>query len=190
MRSDHRRWVISGGIGSGKSAVRRLLDEFGFHTVDADSVGHEVLAEGGDAAREVARRWPQVLGEDGIDRAELAAIVFSDHMELGELQRITHPHIFGAIAARIQGIPDPVAVEIPLIEHGLEGEWMRIIVDCRDELRISRLVKRGMEKEEALRRMSAQPPRCQWLAEADVVIPNHDGQEDLRTAVDRLLSQL
>lgn len=190
MRLDHGRWIVSGGIGCGKSAVRRLLDEAGFHTVDADSVGHEVLAEGGPAVREVARRWPQVVTPDGIDRGELAAIVFTDTDALHELERITHPHIFGRISERVQGIPDPVAVEVPLLHHGLDGEWKRIVVDSEDDVRLSRLINRGMAREDALRRMSSQPKRREWLAWADLVIPNHGSEDDLRSTVGRLLSEL
>lgn len=190
VRVDHGRWVVSGGIGCGKSAVRRLLDEAGFHTIDADSVGHEVLAEGGPAAREVARRWPQVVGPGGIDRAELAAIVFADSAALEDLEGITHPHIFGRIQARVQGIPDRVAIEIPLLDHELEGEWARVIVDCDDDVRLSRLTERGMEEDDAMRRMAAQPNRSAWLSRADVVIPNHGDIDELRSTVGRLLAGL
>lgn len=182
------RWVISGGIGSGKSAVRRLLDERDFFTVDADSVGHEVLARNGPAYRGVAARWPEVVDDDGeIDRSELGRIVFSDGGALAELERLTHPHIFGTITDRVQEIPDPVAVEIPLLKHGLGEDWSRLVVDCPDDIRLRRLIGRGMPGADAEARMAAQPSRGQWLAIADVVVPNHGDLDDLRAVVARWL---
>ena len=182
------RWVISGGIGSGKSAVRRLLDERGFFTVDADSVGHEVLRVGGPAYKEVAATWPDAVDSDGaIDRSELGRIVFSDVRALDELERLTHPHIFGMIIERVQGIPDPVAVEIPLLEHGLGENWSRLIVDCADDIRLGRLIEKGLPEADARARMAAQPSRGQWLAIADIVVPNHTDFDALRSAVARWL---
>lgn len=185
---DRLQWVISGGIGSGKSAVRRLLEEAGFFTVDADSVGHEVLRAGEPAFRSVAERWPDVVDEDTIDRAALGQIVFADQVELAELEKITHPHIFGRIRDRIQGIPDPVAVEIPLLEHRLGSDWDRLIVDSANEVRLQRLVDRGMSEDDARARMASQPGRQEWLARADIVLPNHGSLEALGGAVEVLLS--
>lgn len=178
---------MTGGIGSGKSVVRRLLEDRGFFTIDADSVGHEVLARNGPAFSKVAERWPEVAEEGEIDRAHLASIVFSDPGALAELEDITHPHIFGMIRSRVQGIPDPVAVEIPLIEHGLGEDWRRLVVDCDDDIRASRLAERGMTREDVEARMAAQPNRGRWLSMADAVVPNNDDLAALEGAVERLV---
>ena len=182
------KWVVSGGIGSGKSALRRLLEAHGFFTVDADSVGHEVLARAGPAFREVARRWPDVVVNGEIDRSELAEIVFADESSLRELEEITHPHIFGMIETRIQGIPDPLAVEIPLLESPFVDGWQRLIVDCTDEIRLERLVARGMSADDARSRMQAQPSRREWLSRADLVVPNHGDLGELEAALQLLLA--
>ncbi|MGH8949214.1 MAG: dephospho-CoA kinase, partial [Acidimicrobiia bacterium] len=89
MSSSDGRWLITGGIGSGKSEVRRLLAERGIRTVDADAVGHAVLA--GEGLSPVADRWPDVVLEGQIDRKALARIVFADAGELRALEAITHP---------------------------------------------------------------------------------------------------
>ncbi len=188
MSQYERRLIVSGGIGSGKSAVRRVLDELGFFTVDADSVGHEVLAEGGPAFREVSRRWPDVLTADRIDRAELARVVFADPEELEALEQITHPYIFGMIERRIQGIPDPVAVEIPLLDHRLGDFWRRLIVDCEDRIRIDRLLAKGWTEEDARARIDVQPSRAEWLSVADMVVPNHGTIAEMRSTVLSLVS--
>lgn len=189
MSNGEPRWVISGGIGSGKSVVRRLLDDMGFFTIDADSVGHEVLATGGLAYAEVTARWPEAVDEAGeIDRSSLASLVFDDPDQLAELESITHPHIFGIISQRVQGIPDPVAVEIPLLDHRLENHWGRVIVDSDSEERISRMVGRGMPPDDAKARMASQPSRGQWLAVADIVVPNHGDMTQLRSAVSQVVA--
>lgn len=182
--------MISGGIGGGKSAVRRLLEEHGFFTVDADAVGHEVIAVGGTAFPHVARRWPEVVEDGAINRSELGRIVFSDSEALRELEQITHPHIFGTIQQRVQGIRDPVAVEVPLLHHRLGDGWSRVIVDCVDEQRMARLKAKGMSPEDASARMSSQPSRQEWLSVADVVIPNHDDQQSLAQSVDEFVVAL
>jgi dephospho-CoA kinase len=155
-------------------------------TVDSDAIGHDVLAPGGAAFGAVASRWPMVVSDGVIDRGELGGIVFSDPSELEALEAMTHPHIFGTIATRVEGIDGPVVVEIPLLHEAPPGDWRRIVVDCDDDLRRERLVARGMTETEAKTRMAAQASRAEWLAVADLVIPNHTGLQPLSEAVDRV----
>jgi len=182
----HSHWLVSGGIGSGKSVVRRVLAQANWHVVDADSVGHGVLDPQGPAFREVATRWPGVVVDGRVDRSALGRIVFADAGELDALEQITHPHIFGRIRNDIQGIDAPVAVEIPLLRNPFGSEWRRIVVDSSDEERLARLEGRGMSEEAALVRMRAQPSRSEWLAEADLVIPNHGSVGELEETVLRI----
>lgn len=190
MINGQRHWVISGGIGSGKSAVRRLFADNGFATIDADSVGHEVLRSHGPAFAAVAARWPAVVVDGEIDRSALADSVFADQDELRELERITHPHIFGMIRDRVEKIDGVVFVEIPLLEHGLGSPWRRLVVDCADHIRLDRLVGKGMEESDARSRMAAQPTRGEWLASADVVVPNHRDLGHLESTVQEITSRL
>ena len=177
-----RRWLLTGGIGSGKSEVRKLLAERGIRTIDADAIGHAVLAH--EALGPVAARWPQVVFEGQIDRKALGRIVFADPEELAELEAITHPFIFGSIESELEGFSAPVVVEMPLIESGLG--WPLIVVDATDEVRIQRVTERGMTQEDVQRRIAAQPARAEWLGSADVVVPNHKGLEDLVGVVQHL----
>ena len=186
VTTQQRRWILSGGLASGKSHVRRLLDEAGMLTIDADRVGHEVLEPDGPAFAAVAERWPQVVSEGRIDRAALAAIVFADRDELGELESITHPYIFDTIHARMEGYQGVAIVEMPLLGDGLGEGWSRIVVDSRDDVRLNRAIARGMSEEDVRARMAAQPSRGEWLAQADLVVPNHRSVEDLAETVGRL----
>ena len=132
MSSSDGRWLITGGIGSGKSEVRRLLAERGIRTIDADAVGHLVLA--GEGLTAVAERWPDVVLEGQIDRKTLARIVFDDPGELEVLEAITHPLIFGRIEADLKEFSGVVVVEMPLLETGMG--WPMIVVDADDETRL------------------------------------------------------
>ncbi|HJQ92234.1 MAG TPA: dephospho-CoA kinase [Acidimicrobiia bacterium] len=182
MSSSDGRWLITGGIGSGKSEVRRLLAVRGIHAVDADAVGHLVLADEG--LTPVAERWPDVVLEGQIDRQALARIVFDDPGELEVLEAITHPLIFGRIEADLKGFSGVAVVEMPLLETSMG--WPMVVVDADDETRRARAVQRGMDDADVRRRMASQPSRAEWLAAAAVVVPNHDEIQHLEAAVDLL----
>ena len=182
MSSLHRRWLLTGGIGSGKSEARKLLAERGVRTIDADAIGHSVLAE--EARDAVAERWPHVVLEGQIDRKALAQVVFADRDELVALETITHPLIFGRIEAELEGFSGIAVVEMPLIDNSLG--WARMVVDADDETRVGRAIGRGMVSDDVRRRMASQPTRAQWLAAADLVIPNHGTLQELKATIDEL----
>jgi dephospho-CoA kinase len=186
VSSSDGRWLITGGIGSGKSAVRELLAKGGIRTVDADAVGHSVLAN--EALAPVSERWPGVVLEGQIDRKALARIVFSAPDELRALEEITHPLIFGRIEAELEGFPGVAAVEMPLRTTILG--WPRIVVDAPDDVRLVRAMRRGMSKAEVRERMAAQPSRAQWLAGADLVVPNHGDLKSLERMADEVADHL
>jgi dephospho-CoA kinase len=179
VSSRHRHWLLCGGIGSGKSEVRTLLAESGVHTIYADAIGRQVLIEEGFDP--VAERWPAVVLEGEIDRKALARVVFDDPSELAALEAITHPLIFGRIHDDLEGFSGPAVVEMPLIAPDLD--WRRLVVDADDEVRMARALARGMDRSDVVRRMTSQPSRGEWLAVADLVIPNHGSREELQQAV-------
>jgi dephospho-CoA kinase len=185
-----RRWLLGGGIGTGKSTVRRILEDSGVWTIDADSVGHSVLEPDGPAFDAVASRWPTTVVQGRIDRRSLGSIVFAEPTELSALESMTHPHIFGTIEAMLEEVSDVAVVEIPLLDTSPPGDWGRIVVDCDDESRLQRLIARGMTADDARARMSIQPSRSRWLAVADLVVPNHGTLDDLETTVSRLVPAL
>ena len=150
----------------------------GIHAVDADAVGHLVLA--GEGLAPVAERWPDVVLEGEIDRQALARIVFDDPGELEVLEAITHPMIFGRIEADLKGFSGVAVVEMPLL--GASVGWPTIVVDADDVTRLRRAVQRGMSEADVRRRMASQPSRAEWLAAADVVVPNHGDIQQLKDA--------
>ena len=173
-------------MGSGKSEVRRILQGCGIRTIDADAVGHEILAGPGFEA--VAERWPDVVEDGTVNRKSLAGKVFGDMAALAELESVTHALIFGKIEADLEGFDGVAVVEVPLVR--VFQEWPRIVVDATDATRFHRAIERGKDPADISRRMASQPTRSEWLASADLVIPNHGSLADLAAAVDRVHAHL
>ena len=188
------RIALTRGIGSGKSTVARLLEAKGAVVVDADAIAREIVEPGQPALAEIRETFgPEIIDADGrLDRARLAEIVFADADALGLLNGITHPRIAERSAELLARAPaDAVVVyDMPLlVEQGpaaLAG-WDRIIVvDCSDDARLQRLVERGLDIDDAGRRIAAQATREERLAVADVVIDNTGDLPTLEIQVDRL----
>ena len=163
-----------------------MLEERGVRGIHADTLGHEVL--GGEAFEPVSDRWPQVVIDGQIDRGALAKIVFANRQELEVLEGITHPLIFGRIKDALKAEAGPAVIEVPLLHTSLYLPIM--MVDATDQTRIERAVTKGWERSDVERRMAAQPARWQWLAAADLVIPNHGDLSELKETVDRLVPVL
>lgn len=156
---------LTGGIGSGKSAVARRFAELGVAVIDADKVGHEVLAPGGAAEADMIDAFGDAILKDGkIDRELLGLRVFGDSEALQTLNAITHPCIIAEIGRRCAKLACEdaplVVIEATLIaEHGKRDAWLDdlILVDTPLEVRIDRLTTmRGMSREDALKRVDAQ----------------------------------
>ncbi len=183
------RLIVTGGIGSGKSTVVEILAGLGALTIEADRIGHEVLARGGGAFGAVAARWPSVVVDGAIDRSRLASIVFTDGDQLAELESISHPLIAAEIADRVAAAGDrDVVLELPLAGDFAGPGWTRIYVDTSRETRLQRAVARGMSADDAARRIVVQPDRKTWLESADFVLDNNGTIADLEQEVHRVWS--
>jgi dephospho-CoA kinase len=185
--------VLGGGIGSGKTAAAAVFAQLGATVISADETSHGVLGPGEPASFAVAERWPEVVSADGVvDRSALARIVFDDPAELRRLERITHPVIVARMADLVAAAADDrvVIVEIPLPGDWLGAGWTRLVVDAPDEIRVRRLLARGMTLGEIRLRMSVQPNREQWLGAADHVIDNGGDLERLEAECRRVWEEL
>lgn len=191
MAMSQNHVLLSGGIGSGKSTVATLLRERGWCVIDADEVGHEILEPGAEGFQAVAERFPNAVVEGRIDRRRLAAEVFSQPDRLRLLESITHSLIRDRVRRLFRAcVGRHIAVEVPLASDFLGKGWRRVVVDAPEDVRVARLRDRGMDEEDALRRMRLQPSRDEWLAFADVVIDNSGDRKALEAEVDRVLSRL
>jgi len=184
---------LTGGIGSGKSVVGRMLAELGAHVIDTDKIGHGVYRPGSEGFRRIVETFGDgVLAPDGtIDRRRLGAIVFADPERRRALNAIVHPLIFQEILHQIEqrraaGFPGPIVLEAPvLIEAKATGMVDRIwvVTAPRDMVRRRLLGSRDLTPEEIADRMAAQLDDDERRKHADLVIENDGDLETLRARV-------
>lgn len=184
---------LTGGIGSGKSTVARLLAQRGAVIVDADQVAREVVEPGQPALAEIAARFGAQLirGDGSLDRAGLAAIVFADGAALADLDAIMHPRIAHRVAERFaeaqaQGAQVMVYDMPLLVENGLARQMdLVVVVSAPEAVRVARLAARGMGEADARARMAHQATDAQREAAADIVLDNGGTPEQLEEQVGR-----
>ena len=181
---------LTGGIGSGKSEVARLLSSYGALVIDADAIAREVVAPGtAGLARVVEEFGTGVLRPDGsLDRPALGAVVFADPDRLAALNAIVHPLVGARTAELMRAAPEGAVVvyDVPLlVENHLEDAYdVVVVVDASPETQVRRLVEhRGMAEADVRARMAAQVSREQRRAAADVVIDNNGDLDALRAQV-------
>ncbi len=190
---------LTGGIGSGKSTVARILAEMGAVTLDSDLLVREMLAPGGRAVAAVSQAFEGVLSPDGgIDRKALADRVFADPEARRLLESILHPLVVKERRERFRAIreekgEDAVVVsEAALIfEAGTAGEFdATILVTAPREVRRARLRAAGWSEGEMDRRASAQWDDDRKRPLADFVVDNGGDPERTRREVERVWQQL
>jgi len=194
---------LTGGIASGKSEALREFRRLGAFTIDADEVAREVVLPGNEAYDQVVSEFGNgVLDEYGnIDRNKLAAVVFANEEKRLKLNAITHPAIFKEIAKRLtdfssslkpKDIPVAIVDAALIVDVGVAKLFdLVVVVTSSEEERLSRLVsKRGMSREEALKRIKSQVPEEKRLSLADLVIDNDKGLEELKNEVRRVWSKI
>ena len=186
---------LTGGIGSGKSTVAALLAERGARVVDADRIAREVLEPGTPGLAAVVAEFDAgVLAADGsLDRAALAGIVFADPDARARLDAVVHPLVRARAAEAVAAAPpDAVVVQdVPLlVETGQAGSFdLVLVVEADPEVRVQRLVARGLSAEDARARMASQATDEQRRAVADVVLRNDGDRARLATQVDRFWAE-
>ncbi len=187
---------LTGGIGSGKSTVARLLAADGAYIVDADAIAREVVAAGTPGLAALAAEFgPGILAQDGeLDRGSLAAVAFADSRNRAKLDAITHPLIQARTVELMSQVP-PGAVIVHdvalLAELGLAPAYdLVVVVESPDDVRMLRLVERGLFEADIRRRIAAQASDEQRRATADVVIENSGDVDELRDQVDNLWARI
>lgn len=182
---------LTGGIGSGKSAVARMFQEHGAVIVDTDAIAREVVMPPSpvlDAIR--AEFGDAVIDASGaLDRDAMAKIVFADEAKRLRLNELTHPEILKRVLARIGRYAPAtmVVVVVPLLfESGFDRNCQKVVaVVAPQEVRLRRVMDRDGAAEAAVRaRMRAQLPDGDYERRADLVIRNTGAEADLRREVD------
>jgi dephospho-CoA kinase len=186
---------LTGGIGSGKSAVADLLVARGAVLIDADQLARDVVAPGGPAYGPLVERFgTAILESDGtIDRKALAAVAFGDEENRLALNAITHPAIGAAmIEARDahEGSDDIVVLAIPLLtaaHRDIVRLHKVVVVDCPTDIALERLLtQRGFDRADAEARIRSQISRRERVEEADYVVDNSGDRAALEAEVARL----
>jgi len=186
---------LTGGIGSGKSEVARILESLGAYIIDTDKLAREAVAPGSDGLRDVGRVWPSVVRDGCLDRAALAEIVFRDTTARERLNAIVHPHV-RRLAEENERYAHPgqllVHVVPLLFETGYDERVdASIVVIAPDAQRLLRICRRDNLNEEQVRaRMASQIDPLDARARATYVIEN-DGdfmhlKEQVRAVYDQL----
>jgi dephospho-CoA kinase len=169
---------VTGGIGSGKSALTDRLEAFGITVVDADQVARVVVEPGRSALTAIAEHFGgQILLPDGnLDRAALRQRVFADEAQRLWLEALLHPLIRRELRARLKAAVSPyVVLSSPLLLETDQDQLVDlvVVVDVPEALQLERAMARDGNSEAQIRRiMQAQMPRDQRLSKADFVIDN------------------
>lgn len=186
---------LTGGIGSGKSTVSRLLAERGAVIIDADAIAREVVEPGTPGLAAVVEAFGTgILSPDGsLDRPALAAVVFADPESRRRLDGIVHPLVRARATEVAAAAPsDAVLVnDVPLlVETGQASSYdLVLVVEADAETRIARLVRRGLAAEDARARIAVQATDDARRAVADVVLDNSGTPEELAAQVDRFWTE-
>ena len=181
---------LTGGIGSGKSSVSRLLADRGAVVVDADRIARDVVAPGTTGLDQVADRFgPGVIASDGsLDRPALGAIVFADTAARRDLEGITHP-LIGVRTRELmeQAGPDAIVIHDQplLVEMGLAPtNHLTVVVGASEQTRVGRVVRdRGMSESDARARIEAQADDAARHEVADAWVDNDGTPEQLAAQV-------
>ncbi len=182
---------LTGGIGSGKSEVSRLLVARGAVVIDADLIVRELQQPGAEVYNKMVEIFgSEIIAPDkSLDRAAIAAKVFSDEKLLKTLNDLIHPTVRRVMNERVESFrkTDKVVVlDIPLlVENPREGLDGVLVVDLDVEIAVSRLVEqRNMKLEDARARVAKQATREQRLAIANHVIDNSGDRDSLLKEID------
>jgi dephospho-CoA kinase len=191
---------LTGGIGSGKSTVAKILAELGAPSFDADKVGHEIYLPGGPAYRDVIAAFGDgIVAPDGtIDRKKLGPIVFADRAQLKRLESIVHPRMFERMREmvaemRSKGVTAPIVIEAAIL---IEARWQPLfdeiwlVVAPREKV-IQRVeAERGLKPEQTEARIKAQLSDEERRNHCSLVVDNSGTIEQLRAAVGILWQEL
>lgn len=187
---------LTGGIGSGKSAVAEIWRERGALIVDADRLARQAVVPGGAVFAAIAARWPRTIAADGsLDRAALARIVFADDAERERLNAIVHPQV-RALADALEADAPADAIVVHVVPLLFEGEYWRrcdatAVVVAPEAARIARVMQRdGVDAASVVQRMRAQIDPAEARRRATYTIENDGDLTTLRARADTVYDAL
>ena len=193
-----RYYGLTGGIGSGKSEVARLLVELGARVIDTDEISRQLTARDGLAIPEIGEIFGAnyITAEGALDRARMRQLVFSDPASKMRLQNILHPMILAETKTRalMPSLAPYTLVVVPLLFESMRyRNWLQrvIVVDCPETEQIRRTMQRNGLDETAVRAIMAQQmTRAMRLHLADEIVHNDGDLDALKIEVAQLHQRL
>ena len=189
---------LTGPAGSGKSTIATLLAEAGCPVVDADRAAHHLYVPGSDLVGELVRAFgADILDSDGgVNRETLGRLVFASRTARERLNALVHPALVAELKRRLDAL-EREGSGIAILDAALLLQWAAArVVDvvvgvwAPREIRLARLVATGIAPEIAAGRVDAQMTEALLRRHADILIENTGTPDDLRTKVERLLTDL
>jgi dephospho-CoA kinase len=188
---------LTGSIGMGKSETAKLFARLGLPVFDADATVHALYEPGGGGAAAIARRFPDAVTGDGVDRARLAKIVAANASALRELEALVHPLVREAEDRFIDDArarnEDLVILDIPLLFETGRDKTMdaMVVVSAPEAVQRERVLKRtGMTPEKLEAILARQVPDAKKRAQADFVIETDKGLDHALAQVKRVAAKL
>jgi len=190
---------LTGGIGCGKSEVRKRLKKAGVRVIDADTLAKEIAEKNPAVVSTIKKEFGSDIydAEGKLQRKKLAAIVFNDSTKLAALNAIIHPRVIGTVEREIDALREQ-GEKLVVVEAALHYEvnWneamdVMVVVSAPMEQRIPRVMQRdGVDEAAVHRRIATQLPIEEKVKRADFVIENDGGLEALQKKIDHLLAKL
>jgi len=183
--------ALTGGIGSGKSTIGQIFENLGAIVIDSDQLARDVVERGTTGFDQIVAAFgDEVLKNGNLDRAALAEVIFKDPTKRTQLEQITHPLIRKAFAEIVESAEsDSIIInQIPLLvesNHNYKFDHV-ITVSATEEVRIQRLLTRGMNLMQIKQRIGAQSTDTQREAISDTVIANDKDHSRLLSEVEKV----
>lgn len=194
------KWVgLTGGIATGKSTVKEILEQLGIPVIDADQIAHFISQPGQQGYKDIVKSFgPQILTAEGLlDRGKLGEIIFKSNEKKLLLESILHPIIQNEVQrqkAHFEKSGFPICFyDVPLLfEKNLQDQFTcTVLIWCDYETQLQRLMARnGLSAEQALDRIKSQLPLYEKLPLATYCIDNSTTLESLRKQIESLLKSL
>ena len=183
--------ALTGGIGSGKSTVGQIFEDLGAIVADSDQLARDVVERGTNGFDQIIAAFgDEVLKNGDLNRAALGELVFKDPAKRKQLEQITHPLIRKAFSKIVESSKgDSIVVnQIPLlVESNHDYKFDHVItISASEDVRIERLLKRGMNLNQIKQRLQAQSTDAQREEISDSIIRNDKSQAELLPEVEKV----
>jgi dephospho-CoA kinase len=183
--------ALTGGIGSGKSTVGQIFEDLGAIVTDSDQLARDVVERGTNGFDQIIAAFgDEVLKNGDLNRAALGELVFKDPAKRKQLEQITHPLIRKAFSKIVESSKgDSIVVnQIPLlVESNHDYKFDHVItISASEDVRIERLLKRGMNLNQIKQRLQAQSTDAQREQISDSIIRNDKSQAELLPEVEKV----